>query len=45
MVISVMLMTAVNSGKLTNAQIEQKARTLGMGYPDEYKVIDGGNSK
>lgn len=30
---------------MTNAQIEEKARALGMDYPNDFKVINKGGTK
>lgn len=30
---------------MTNAQIEEKARALGMDYPSDFKVINKGGTK
>lgn len=40
MVISAVLMTGADMNfKMSKAQIEQKARDLGMDYPSNFKVI------
>ena len=43
MIVATLIMTGVNINySLSNAQIEAKARVLGMQYPQDFKVINKG---
>jgi len=45
MIIATLIMTGVNIDySFSNAQIEVKARALGMQYPQDFKVINGGGN-
>ena len=45
MIIATLIMTGVNINySFSSAQIESKARALGMQYPQDFKVINGGGN-
>ena len=45
MIIATLIMTGVNINySFSSSQIETKARALGMQYPQDFKVINGGGN-